>query len=57
VRGDRPVTACLGVGGHHPTYELQDVIVLDDSHPITKGVTDFKVQGRKVIHAPPCIFP
>jgi hypothetical protein len=37
----------VGVGGHHPTYELQDVIVLDDTHPITKGVTDFKVYDEQ----------
>lgn len=38
---------CTGVGGHHPTYELQDVIVLDSTHPITKGVTDFKVYDEQ----------
>ena len=38
---------CGGVGGHHPTYELQDVVVLDNTHPITKGVTDFQVYDEQ----------
>ena len=43
----RVLWRCAGVGGHHPTYELQDVIVLDSTHPITKGVTDFKVYDEQ----------
>ena len=36
-----------GVGGHHPTYELQDVVVLHATHPITKAVTDFQVYDEQ----------
>jgi hypothetical protein len=38
---------CGGVGGHHPAYELQEVIVLDDTHPITRGVTSFAVHDEQ----------
>jgi hypothetical protein len=34
---------CGGVGGHHPAYELLTMTVVDGSHPITAGVTDFEV--------------
>ena len=36
-----------GVGGHHPAYELQSVIVLDKTHPITAGVEDFDVHDEQ----------
>ena len=38
---------CGGVGGHHPAFELQEVIVVDDSHPVTKGVTSFAVHDEQ----------
>lgn len=38
---------CGGVGGFHPAYELQDVIVVDSKHPITRGVTDFAVHDEQ----------
>ena len=38
---------CGGVGGHHPAYELQEVIVVDSSHPITRGVTSFAVHDEQ----------
>ena len=38
---------CGGVGGHHPAYELQSVIVLDKTHPITAGVEDFDVHDEQ----------
>ena len=37
---------CGGVGGHHPAYELLQMTVVDDSHPITAGVTDFEVHDE-----------
>ena len=39
--------AGVGVGGHHPAYELQSVIVLDKTHPITAGVEDFDVHDEQ----------
>ena len=38
---------CGGVGGYHPAFERQEVLVADPDHPITQGVTDFVLHDEQ----------